>query len=137
MKWAGTVALAWLQWSAEKGFITTAEELHYLQQIVDREARGEGLKGQTLVANVVLNHVNNPQFPDSIIEVIKQSRLNDDGSVTWQFTPAGRPDFGTAAPSEMTIEAVRLALSDVDYSQGALYFHAISHITAIHGMKGR
>lgn len=105
--------------------LTTAEELHYLQQIVDREARGEDLKGQILVANVVLNRTNDHSFPDTIIEVIKQSRQNADGSTTWQFTPASRPDFGTATVSETTIEAIRLALSGVDYSQGALFFNGV------------
>lgn len=108
-----------------EGLLTTAEELHYLQQIVDHEARGEDLQGQILIANVVLNRVNNPQFPDEIIEVIKQNRSNADGSVAWQFTPASRPDFGTATPNEITIEAVRLALTGVDYSQGALWFNGV------------
>jgi len=117
MMWAGMAKQARLQW--------TAEELHYLQQIVNSEAMGEDLKGQILVANAVLNRINDANFPDTIIAVIKQSRLNADGSTAWQFTPASRPDFSTATVSETTIEAVRLALSGVDYSQWALFFNGI------------
>lgn len=76
-----------------------------------------------MVANVVLNRVASEQFPDSIIEVIKDNRINSEGDHVWQFTPAGRPDFGQATPSERTIEAVAMALNGVDYSQGALWFN--------------
>lgn len=119
-------------WDSDAGMVTvehrggiphTTEELEYLQQIVHFEARGEDLKGQILVANVVLNRVESEQFPNSIIEVIKDNRINSEGNHVWQFTPVGQPDFGTATPSKRTIQAVAMALDGVDDSQGALWFN--------------
>ena len=105
------------------------EELHILQQIVHDEARGEDLEGQIMVANVILNRMNDSnRFPNTIRDVIMDSRKNADGSVTVQFTPTQRPEFGTATPNERTVQAVEKALSGTDLSQGALYFHAISHL---------
>lgn len=44
-----------------------------LAQLVSAEARGEPLEGQIAVANVVLNRVRSPLFPDTIHAVIYQA----------------------------------------------------------------
>lgn len=46
---------------------------------VYHEARGEGIEGQFAVADVTLNRVESPKFPDTVCEVVKQGgqkRLN-------------------------------------------------------------
>jgi predicted nucleic acid-binding Zn-ribbon protein len=47
-------------------------EARLLAAIIHTEARGEPFVGQIAVGNVVLNRVNNHQFPDTIEEVIRQ-----------------------------------------------------------------
>lgn len=95
-------------------------DIQLLKQIVHFEARGEGRKGQIMVANVIHNRIKSPRFPNSLREVILQPNA---------FTPTQRPDFGTATPSAQTAAAVMEALSGVDLSNGAEFFHAISHLT--------
>ena len=99
-----------------------------LQELTHHEARGEDERGQRLIANVVLNRVNSPRHPNTIKDVIFQSGINSQGQHVFQFTPAGRDTFGTGEHSDLTIRAVQQALSGVDDSQGATFFHSISGI---------
>ena len=48
------------------------KELHCLSEALYFEARGESVKGQFAVAEVVLNRVNSPRFPNSVCGVIYQ-----------------------------------------------------------------
>ena len=102
-----------------------AEEITALFEIVHWEARGEDERGQRLVANVILNRVNSHRHPNTIKEVIFANGINSQWMRVFQFTPAGRDTFGTAEHSERTIAAVKQAISGVDDSQGATFFHAI------------
>lgn len=90
-----------------------------LLRIVEAEAGGEDADGKLLVANVVLNRVNNAKFPDTVTEVIMQK-----GQGAAQFTPTVDGRFQNVAVSEETYEAVERALYGEDISQGALYFCA-------------
>ena len=102
-----------------------AEEITAMFEIVHWEARGEDERGQRLVANVILNRVNSPRHANTIKDVIFANGINSQGKRVFQFTPAGLDTFGTAEHSERTITAVNQALSGVDDSQGATFFHAI------------
>lgn len=95
------------------------EDYDNLLRIVEAEAGGEDEKGKILVANVVMNRVEDDDFPDSITEVIFQK----ENGVT-QFSPVANGRFWKVTVSEETIEAVNKALCGEDYSQGALYFAA-------------
>ncbi len=99
--------------------VLSMEDYDNLLRIVEAEASGEDEKGKILVANVVMNRVENDDFPDSITEVIFQR----ENGVT-QFSPVANGRFWKVTVSEETIEAVNKALSGEDYSQGALYFAA-------------
>jgi len=59
----------------------TDYEIEILSKLIHLEARGEPEEGQIEVARVVLNRVNDVQFPDTIEKVIFQKR---------QFTPAAK-----------------------------------------------
>jgi len=63
----------------------TAKEQKCLAEAIYFEARGESLKGQAAVAQVVLNRVRNPAYPASICGVVYQN-------VTWR----GRCQFSFA-----------------------------------------
>lgn len=84
-----------------------------LEKIVSAEARGEDLKGQILVANVILNRSENLKFPTGIHNVVFQPG---------QFSPVENGMYATAVPDKRTKEAVSQALFGKDYSQGALWF---------------
>ncbi|MBQ3036283.1 MAG: cell wall hydrolase, partial [Lachnospiraceae bacterium] len=75
-----------------------------------------------LVANVVLNRLENDSFPDTVEEVVFQEC---DGVA--QFSPVTNGRYESAKPKEDTIEAVEAALMGEDYSEGALYFMARKH----------
>lgn len=90
-----------------------------LLRIVEAEAGGEDMDGKLLVANVVLNRVNNEKFPDTVTEVIMQK-----GQGVAQFSPTVDGRFQNVTISEETYEAVERALYGEDISKGALYFCA-------------
>jgi len=90
-----------------------------LLRIVEAEAGGEDQEGKLLVANVVLNRVNNELFPDSVWDVVMQ---REQGIA--QFSPTVDGRFQNVRVSEDTVEAVERALYGEDISQGALYFCA-------------
>ena len=90
-----------------------------LLRIVEAEAGGEDQDGMLLVANVVLNRVNNELFPDTVLEVVMQK---EQGSA--QFSPTVDGRFTNVCVSDDTVAAVERALYGEDISQGALYFCA-------------
>lgn len=97
----------------------SGSEYENLLRIVEAEAGGEDKMGKMLVANVILNRVENEQFPDTVTGVIFQA----DNGVT-QFSPISDGRFYSVTVSEETKEAVDAALKGEDNSQGALYFAA-------------
>ena len=97
----------------------TQSEYDNLLRIVEAEAGGEDIIGKMLVANVILNRVENEQFPDSVNEVIFQA----DNGVT-QFSPISDGRFYSVNVSQETVEAVNRVLQGEDNSKGALYFVA-------------
>ena len=92
-----------------------------LLRIVEAEAAGEGVEGKKLVANVILNRVNHPSFPNTVEEVVFQK---SGGSA--QFSPTIDGRFESVVISDETIEAVDMVLAGADNSQGALFFSARS-----------
>lgn len=95
----------------------TDEEIGMLERIVEAEASGEDTIGKILVANVVLNRLENDEFPDTIEEVIFQ-KVGDD----YQFSPIADKRYWKVKVTKDTREAVQRALNGEDYSKGALYF---------------
>ena len=97
----------------------TQEDYENMLRIVEAEAGGEDRTGKILVANVILNRVENESFPDTVTEVIFQKEKG-----ICQFSPISDGRFYTVEISEETIEAVDAALYGEDCSEGALYFMA-------------
>jgi len=88
-----------------------------LHRIVWAEARGEDMKGQVLIANVILNRHDNVGFATGIYNVIHQPG---------QFTPIVNGAYAHAAPTNMQRQATKKALGGTDYSQGALFFRTVA-----------
>jgi spore germination cell wall hydrolase CwlJ-like protein len=72
----------WAKKPMPKSVMSTAEQ-RCLAAAVYFEARGESVKGQAAVAQVVLNRVKNPAYPNSVCGVVYQ---NDDWRNRCQFS---------------------------------------------------
>lgn len=103
----------------------SSKEVEILQRIVEAEATGEDIKGKILVANVIINRVNDSSFPDSVEEVVFQKTGG-----TYQFSPISDQRYYSVKVTEETKKAVQRVLQGEDYSQGALYFSARKRASA-------
>lgn len=114
-------------WSVEKeeGVCISDEEKMLLCKIVEAEAGCEDRTGKILVANVIINRMEDERFPNTIESVIYQEREG-----VPQFSPVADGRLTNAVPDDETIEAVEAALMGEDYSQGALYFMARKYADA-------
>lgn len=107
--------------------VFSAREQKCLAEGIYFEARGESLKGQAAVAQVILNRVRNPEYPPTICGVIYQ---NDDWRNRCQFSFAcdGRRDvvrsqkhWEMAEEIAMAVTAGKIWLSEVGSST---HYHA-------------
>ena len=91
--------------------VYSAKEQRCLAVGVYFEARGESVKGQAAVAQVILNRVKNPTYPNSICGVVYQ---NDDWRNRCQFSFAcdGHKDRITESAHFKKAEEVALAVTD-------------------------
>lgn len=112
------------------GFSQSAEELikenqmtdrdyNALLHIVEAEATGEGILGKMIVARVVLNRVDNPNFPNTIYDVVWEKNNG-----VPQFSPTTDGRISSLDITKDTREAVNRVINGEDYSQGALFFSA-------------
>lgn len=88
-----------------------------LCKIVEAEAGGEDYMGKKLVAEVVLNRVASPNFPNTVEEVVFQKT----GGM-YQFSPISDGRYYKVVVSEETKKAVNDAVTGENQSEGALYF---------------
>ena len=95
------------------------EDYEALLKIVQAEAGNQDEEGKMLVAGVVLNRVDNPKFPNSVVKVVKQQK---DG--VYQFSPVASGTYDRVKVTQETIDAVERVLEGEDLTQGALYFAA-------------
>ena len=105
----------------------TDEEEYLLAKLAMAEAEGEDLKGKAFVMLVVLNRVNDDEFPDTIKEVIFQ-----ESNGTYQFSPIGDWRFFKQEPNDECYEALELVKTGYDESKGALYFTSIKEQSTWH-----
>lgn len=86
------------------------------------ESRGESLKGQFAVAEVILNRVDNPVYPKSVCAVVKQG-------CQFSFTCDGLSDVmrdGMSADRAGRIARVMLDGAPRALTQGATHFHTVN-----------
>ena len=86
--------------------------LEMLARCVEAEAGNQGLEGKRLVVDVILNRVKDPEFPDTIREVISQP---------YHFSVYWNGAMDRAEVSEETWQAIRMELNEISYP-GVLYF---------------
>jgi N-acetylmuramoyl-L-alanine amidase len=86
--------------------------VYWLSRIISAESKGEPLRGQLAVGNVVLNRVRHRSYPNTIYGVIFER---------WQFTPAMN---GTIyeSPSWLSTIAAKMCLEGYSISNEILFF---------------
>lgn len=91
------------------------DELYWLSRIISAESKGEPLKGQIAVGNVVLNRVRHKSYPNTIYGVIFDRKNGT------QFSPVS---FGTIynKPSASAIIAAKICLEGYSLSNDILFF---------------
>lgn len=101
---------------------TDDQEQDCLASAVYFEARGEPLKGQLAVADVVLNRVRSERYPDTICEVVEQPMQFSFVNATGRIPEADR---GSEAWSR-AVAIARIALADTAraVNSDVLWYHA-------------
>ncbi len=91
------------------------DDLYWLSRIISAEARGESLKGQIAVGNVVMNRVASKSYPNTIYGVIFDRKYGT------QFSPVA---FGTIynTPTESSVIAAKICLEGYTLSDQILFF---------------
>ena len=86
------------------------------------EARGETTMGQYAVAEVVMNRVEDPRYPDTVCDVVFEDRQ-------FSFTHDGRPDRLPRIPTRASRQARTVASDVLDgYRIGisSTHYHTVS-----------
>jgi N-acetylmuramoyl-L-alanine amidase len=94
------------------GMNVSANDMKLLANAVYGEARGEPFVGQIAIAAVILNRIENPNFPNTIPGVIFQPGA---------FTAVADGQIWLT-PNEQAKRAVREALNGYDPTTGAIYY---------------
>lgn len=90
-------------------------EAELLARIVHAESKGEPYLGQVAVAAVILNRVNNPDFPNTLAGVIYQPGA---------FEPVSNGTINQNVPNDASARrAAKEALNGYDPTGGCLYFY--------------
>lgn len=99
---------------ASYNYSPTASEIVLMADIVYQEARGESTAGQIAVAEVIMNRVMSPRYPNTIIEVVSQSG---------QFSSYAAASSMTE--EETSPEMVTLCLSVINGQAAVLGNHSV------------
>lgn len=92
-----------------------ADDVYWLSRIIYSESGNQSLEGMLGVGDVVMNRVASAAFPNSIYEVIFDSRYGV------QFSPVETGSI-YLEPTEECVTAAKLCLEGYDIVGGALYF---------------
>ena len=107
-----------------------------LQKVALAEAKCDGVKGMALVMKVILNRLDSPKFPNTVMGIITQKN---------QFTTYYNGNYNKAKICDESLEALELVLTGWDESYGALYFEhnpngsktwQRTHLTTLFTYKG-
>lgn len=90
------------------------------------EARSEPVAGQYAVAEVVLNRVASPRFPDSVCEVVTQDLGPNPHDCQFSFYCDGKPEVMRNTTAMKQALAIATAVMDdpTVVANGALFYHA-------------
>ncbi len=92
----------------------TEEDFQLLAKITQVEVGNESYASQLAVANVILNRVKDPRFPDTIRDVIYSGK---------QFPPAHNGLLDKSIPKAIALRAAKDALNGKNNIEDAVYFY--------------
>lgn len=98
---------------AEPRAVLSEEEFELFAKVISAEARGEPYTGQVAVGAVILNRLDDPDFPNTLTEVVYQKNqfsCMDDGQID-------QPLY------QESIKAAQDALNGMDPTNGCLYYY--------------
>lgn len=108
--------------------ITDHDEWSCLTEAIYFEARGESLRGQVAVAEVILNRRNSPEFPGTICEVLDQG-VHKRGKCQFSYNCDGLHEVfheEDAHRKAALIASKMLEGFELNLTNGALYYHSVS-----------
>lgn len=110
-------------WLAAQGAPSGDDQWECLRKAIYFEARGEALKGQFAVAEVILNRADSGRYPASVCGVVNQ---RGNGGCQFSYTCDGKTD--AMRDPEAIERAGRIARAMLDgapraLTNGATYFH--------------
>lgn len=111
---------------AAMGDATGGEDWRCLTEALYFEARGEPIEGQYAVAEVILNRVDHPNYPNSICGVINQG-TGRQFACQFTYTCDGRPEDidDTGAWGRLgQISRIMIDGAPRDLTAGATHYHA-------------
>ena len=89
------------------------DTLYWLSHIIHAESGNQSLTGKIAVGNVVMNRVNDPQFPDNICDVLYQEG---------QFNPISSGSIWDT-PNDESVVAAKLVMDGTQILPTALFFN--------------
>lgn len=118
----GTYTRAWIDSLPEA---QGGEALQCLSEALYFEARGESVKGQFAVAEVILNRVESARFPDSVCGVIRQGTGKKYGC-QFTYNCDGKPETiteETAFERVAKVAMMSIARASRPLTDGATHYH--------------
>ena len=97
-----------------------------LAEVIYFEARGEPVEGQFAVAEVILNRVDSPKFPNSICKVVRQG-TGRKHACQFSYNCDGKLEYianGAAYDQAKRVARVSMDRKTRPLTQGATYYHA-------------
>ncbi|PYG30024.1 cell wall hydrolase [Pelagimonas varians] len=115
-------------WLLSQPRASGGQDWQCLSEALYFEARGETVKGQFAVAEVILNRVDSKRFPGSVCSVINQG-TGRKHACQFSYTCDGRPeDIGNKAAWDRVSKVAKLMLDGGSrpLTKGATYYHTTS-----------
>lgn len=112
-------------WLSTRSAAEGGEEWRCLSEALYFEARGESVKGQFAVAEVILNRVDSAIFPDSVCGVVKQG-TGQRYQCQFTYTCDGQPEVIHEKTAWSQVGKVARAMIDGaprDLTKGATHYH--------------
>ena len=119
---------AYVQHLEQRALIERHAELRCLAENIYHEGRGELLAGQYAVAEVTMNRVTSPRFPNGVCAVVREKRLDPlrrryVGAFSWTEIEV-RPPAGPAWERALEVAATAYDGRHETVVPGALFYHA-------------
>ncbi|SDI66328.1 Cell Wall Hydrolase [Salipiger marinus] len=112
-------------WLASQPRASGGAQLHCLAEALYFEARGETLKGQFAVAEVIMNRVDSPRFPSTVCAVVKQG-TGRKHACQFSYTCDGQPEqIHEPAAWDRVSKVAQAVLSGAPraLTKGATFYH--------------